>query len=133
MPFAANTVVTNIGKAMLADRLRQAPGVYPNPPKYNAMGTGATAAARTAAATDTTLSTEVESRVAGTESTQTTSLANDTYQNVGTITASATRAVDEFGLFDAAAAGNMGFSATITVINLNTGDGIQFTSKIQVT
>lgn len=132
MPFSANTVVTNIGKAMLADRLRQTPGTYTNPPKYAAMGTGATAAARTAAVTDTALSTEVESRVAGTESTQTTSVAGDTYQNVATITASTARAVDEYGLFDASTTGNMGFSATIAVINLLTGDGIQFISKVQV-
>lgn len=133
MAFGTATVVTTKGKAMLADRLRGTPGTYTNPPKYCAMGTGATGAARTAAVGDTALSTEVETRTSGTESTQTTSTTNDTYQVIGTITATNTRAVDEFGLFDASSAGNMGFSATFAVINLNTTDSIQFTAKIQVT
>lgn len=132
MPFAVATVCTNIGKAMLADRLRQAPGTYTNSPKWAAMGTGATGAARTAAVADTALSTEVETRTSGTESTQTTSVTNDTYQNVATIAASANRSVDEFGLFDANVVGNMGFSATLAVVSLVSGDSIQFTSKIQV-
>jgi hypothetical protein len=132
MPFGAATVCTNIGKAMLADRLRQTPGTYTNSPKWAAMGVGATSAARTAAVTDTALSSEVESRVSGTESLVTTSVTNDTYQNVATIVATGVRAVDEFGLFDANTVGNMGFSATLAVVNLSSGDSIQFTSKVQV-
>lgn len=132
MAFGVATVVTNIGKAMLADRLKQSPATYTNGPRYAAMGTGATGAGRTAAVTDTTLSNQVESRVVGTETSVTTSVSNDTYQNVATITASASRSVDEFGLFDASSTGNMAFSATLNVINLNSGDGIQFTAKIQL-
>lgn len=133
MPFGVGTVVTNKGKGMLADRLRTTPGTYTTSPKFCAMGTGATTAARTAAAADTALSTEVETRTSGTESTVTTTVTGDTYQVVGTIVATATRSVDEFGLFDAATVGNMGFSATFNVISLNSGDGIQFTAKIQLT
>lgn len=133
MPFGTATVVTNKGKAMLADRLRGTPGTYTNPPKFCAMGVGATGAARTAAAADTALSTEVETRTSGTESTQTTSVTGDTYQVVGTVTATAARSVDEFGLFDASSAGNMGFSATFAVISLANGEAIQFTAKIQLT
>lgn len=129
--MAVATVVTNIGKAMLADRLRTTPGTYSASPRYVGMGVGA--GSRTAAVGDTALTTPAESRVLGTESTVTTSVANDTYQVVGTITATATRAVDEMGLFDAAAAGNMGFSATHAIINLATNDAIQYTAKIQVT
>lgn len=133
MPFGTATVLTNLGKAMLADRLRTSPGTYTGSPKYCAMGVGATGAARTAAATDTALSSEVESRVAGTESTITTTLTGDTYQVVGIITATASRSVDEFGLFDAATSGHMGFSATFPVEALNIGDSIEFTAQIQLT
>lgn len=132
MPFGTATVVTNKGKAMFADRIRTTPATYTASPKYCAMGTGATGAARTAAATDTALSTEVETRTAGTESTVTTTNTGDTYQVVGTIAATASRSVDEAGLFDAATTGNMGTSATFAVVSLASGDSIQFTWKSQV-
>lgn len=130
--FGVATVLTNKGKAMLADRLRTSPGTYTTSPKFIGMGTGATAAARTAVAADTALSTEVETRSSGTESTVTTTQTNDTYQSVGTITATATRAVDESGLFDASSTGNMATSATHNVVSLVSGDSIQYTWKIAV-
>jgi hypothetical protein len=133
MPFAVATVVTNKGKAMFADRMRGTPATYTNPPKYVAMGTGATGAARTAAITDTALTTEVDTRTAGTESTVTTTTTGDTYQSVGTITAGSARAVDEAGLFDASSTGNMGASATLSVINVPNGSSIQFTWQLQLT
>lgn len=133
MPFGTATVVTNKGKAIFADRVRTSPGTYTTSPKYVAMGVGATGAARTAVAADTALSTEVESRTSGTESTVTTSVTGDTYQDVGTITAAATRAVDEGSLFDASTSGNMFTSATFPVVNLASGDSIQFTWKVQLT
>lgn len=117
---------------MLADRLRTTPGTYTTSPKFIAMGVGATAAARTAAAADTALSTEVETRTSGTESTVTTTQTGDTYQVVGTVAATAARVVDEAGLFDASTAGNMGTSATFPVVNLANGDSLQFTWKISV-
>ncbi|MDE2101846.1 MAG: hypothetical protein KGL39_31660 [Patescibacteria group bacterium] len=133
MAFGTATVVTNLGKAILADRVRTTPATYTVSPHYCAMGTGATGAARTAAATDTALTTEVETRATGTESTVTTTNAGDTYQVTATITATAPRAVDEAGLFDASAAGHMFVSATFAVENLLTGDGIAFTWEVQLT
>ena len=127
MPFGAGSVITTIGKAVYADRVRTTPATYTNAPKYVAMGVGATGADRTAAVGDTALSTEVESRTSGTESVQTTTTTGDTYRVVGTVTASATRAVDEAGLFDASSTGNMFASATFAVVNLASGDSIQFT------
>lgn len=117
---------------MFADRVRTTPATYTNAPKQCAMGVGATGAGRTAAAADTALSSEVESRAAGTESVVTTSQTGDTYQVVGTIAASASRSVDEAGLFDAATVGNMFTSATFAVVALNSGDSLQFTWKVQV-
>ncbi len=131
MPFGAATVSTNSLKRTLADRLQTTP--TRNPPKFVGIGTGATTAARTAAAADTALSTEVETRATGTESTVTTTNTGDTYQVVGTVTATAPRAVDEAATFDASSAGNIGISATMNVVNLATGDSIQLTMKEQLT
>lgn len=133
MPFGTATVVTTVGKAILADRVRTTPATYTNAPKYVAMGTGATGAARTAVVGDTALSTQVETRTSGTESIVTTSTTGDTYQVVGTITATGSRSVDESGLFDASSAGNMFTSATFPVMSLSTSDSIQFTWKVQLT
>jgi hypothetical protein len=131
MAFGTATVVTNKGKAVYADRVRTTPATYTTSPKFVAIGTGATAAARTAAVADTALSTEVETRTSGTESVLTTTVTNDTYQVVGTVTATATRAVDEAGLFDASTAGNLFGSATFAVVNLASGDSLQLTWQIK--
>jgi len=128
MAFGIGTVVTTIGKAIAAKRHL---GATPSQaePNYIGIGTGATGAARTAVVGDTALSTAVESRVAGTSSNVTTTTTNDTYQTVGTITATAPRAVDEAGTFDASTAGQMDISATFAVVNLAIGDSLQLTMK----
>lgn len=133
MAFGVACVVTNKGKAMFADRVRTTPATYTTAPKWVAMGVGATGAARTAAAADTALTTEVESRTSGSESVVTTSVTNDTLQVTGSITATANRAVDEYGLFDANAAGNMFVSGTQNVQNLVNTDVIAFVIKVQLT
>lgn len=133
MAFGVATVLTNKGKALFADRARTSPGTYTASPKFIGIGTGATGAARTAAAGDTALSTEVETRSSGTESTVTTTQTGDTYQSQGTISITGTRAVDESGLFDASTSGNMITSATLNVINLLSGDSLQLTWKVQIT
>lgn len=116
------TVFTNAGKAIVTNRLRGSG----TEPAYVAMGTGA----GTAAATDTTLFTEVESRTLGTSTQQTTTVTNDTYQTVGTITATAGRAVTNAGAFDASSAGNLFMKGDFSVINLNTSDSLQLTCKV---
>jgi hypothetical protein len=127
MAFGTATVLTSAGKAITTNRLKGAG----TEPLYVGVGTGATTAARTAVVADTALSTAVESRVAGTSTQQTTTVTSDTYQVVGTVTATASRAVDEAGLFDASTAGNMFLSATFPVVNLSSGDSIQATLKVQ--
>lgn len=128
MAFGTNTCVTNGGKAIAAKRhIGSTPSQAE--PLYVGIGTGATGAARTAAAVDTALSTPVESRVAGTSSNVTATNTNDTYQVVATVTATATRAVDEAGTFDASTSGNMDISATFAAVNLASGDSIQLTFK----
>lgn len=133
MAFAVATVLTNKGKALFADRARTTPGTYTTSPKWIGIGTGATGAARTAVAADTALTTEVETRAVGTESTVTTSQTGDTYQTQGTVSITGTRAVDESGMFDAITTGNMITSATLSIINLLNGDSLQLTWKVQIT
>lgn len=116
------TVFTNAGKAIVTNRLKGS-GTEPS---YVAWGTGA----GTAAVTDTTLFTENGSRVAGTSTQQTTTVTNDTYQVVGTLTAGSGITVTNAGLFDAASTGNLFVKGDFTGVALNTNDSIQFTIKI---
>lgn len=116
------TVFTNAGKAIVTNRLKGSG----TEPAYVAIGTGA----GTAAAADTTLFTEVETRTLGTSTQQTTTVTNDTYQSVGTVTATAGRAVTNAGLFDASSAGNLFMKGDFSTINLLTGDSIQVTAKV---
>lgn len=134
MAFGTATVLTNYGKGLSAT---QVAGTTATPPKYIAIGTGATGAARTASAGDTALSTEYTgaARATGTVSTVTTLQTNDTFQTVGTITAGTALAVDEAGLFTVvtSSTGTICMSATFPVVNLLSGDSIQITAKIQYT
>jgi hypothetical protein len=74
----------------------------------------------TSAGTDHTL---------GTSTRQTTTTTNDTYQVVGTRTATGAGAVTVAGLFDAASGGNLFLKGDFAAINLAIGDSIQFTIK----
>lgn len=120
------TRVQDEGKVTIANRLQNTPSR--NAPRYVAMGTGTGQAASA-----TTLATEVETRTLGTESIVTTTVTNDTYQVVGTVAATAARAVTESGLFDASSAGNIFTYGDFSAINLANGDSIQFTWKVQIT
>jgi hypothetical protein len=129
MPFATATIVTNSGRAISARRHLGATPAQAEP-AFIGIGVGAVAADRTADATDTALSPPVETpRVAGASSVVTGTVANDTYQTVATITATAVRTVNEAGTFDAAAAGNMDISATFGVVTLQVGDSLQLTFR----
>lgn len=117
------TVLTNAGKAITTNRIKGAG----TEPVHVAWGTGA----GTAAATDTTLFTEsAEARTSGTSTQQTTTVTNDTYQVVGTITATGTRAITNAGLFDASSGGNLFMKGDFATINLAPDDSIQFTMKV---
>jgi hypothetical protein len=131
VPFGTATVITHGGFGIIADRIKNVPTVAS--PRWVAIGTGATSAARTAAATDTTLSTEVETRGEGSESQQTTTETGDTYRVVGVVTATAPRDVDEAGLFNALTVGTMFLSATFPVVELDTNDSLQVTCNTQIT
>lgn len=124
----AATVITNAGQAIVTNRMIGSG----TEPKFVMWGTGA----GTAAVTDTTLFTETtdEARTTGTSSRVTTTVTNDTYQVVGTITvATSGKTITNVGLFDVvtASSGNLYFKSDFTGLALLVGDSITFTIKVK--
>ena len=117
------TVFTDAGKAITTNRIKGSG----TEPAYLGIGTGA----GTAGVTDTTLFTEVETRVLGTSTRQTTTVTNDTYRVVTTITMTAPRALLNAGIFDAIAAGNLLLKGDFSVINFDSGDSITVTANLK--
>ena len=93
--------------------------------KYHGMGTGSVAES----SADTALGTQVESRATGT---QTEGASANVYRSVATITATATRAITEHGLFSASTSGTLLDRSVFSTINLSSGDSIQFTYELTV-
>ena len=118
------TLLVNTGKAIVTNYLA---GGAATQPKYVGWGTGA----GTTSATDTTLFSETGSRTTGTATQQTTTTTNDTYQVIGTLTASGSVTITNAGLFDANTSGNLFVKGDFTGIALTSGDSIQFTFKTQ--
>lgn len=123
--FTDENLIVNGGLAWLAGAL-SGDVASPEAMKYLGLGTGDTAAA----GTDTALETEVESRVAGTQSRVTTTTTNDTYQVEGTFTFTDARAVTEYGLFSAASDGTMLNRLVRAVNNMAAGEQMVVTCKI---
>lgn len=127
MLLVGATVFTNAGKAITTNLVS---GIGGTVPKYVAWGTGS----GTAAAADTTLFTESadETRTTGTPTRVTTSVTNDTYQVVGTMTvASNNKTITNAGLFDASTSGNLFMKGDFSGLPLSIGDSIAFTFKLQ--
>lgn len=120
-------VLTNAGRAVLTNRIVGAG----TEPVFIGWGTGA----GTAAVADTTLFTEVvdTARATGVSSRVTTSVTNDTHQVVGTLTATTARTITNAGSFDALTVGNLFIHFDHSSTVLATGEGIQYTIKIQFT
>ena len=125
----ANLVV-NTGRAGVASRINGAgaEAVF----TYIAIGTGTTAAA----AAQTTLVTEITTgggaRVSGSVSRTTTTVTNDTARTQATFTFSASFAVTEVALLNAASAGTMLNRSVFTAVNVASGDTLQVTVDISV-
>ena len=122
-------LVTNAGFALNAGLLS---GVgSPAAVGYIALGTGT----NPASATDTALQAEITTgglaRAASTNSLVTTSVTNDTAQFLHTFTASASFAVTESGLFNAASAGTLFARQVFAAINVNSGDNLQVQWRVQ--
>jgi hypothetical protein len=129
------TLVVNGGKGIVTNRLKGSG----TEPLNIGWGTGVQT---TATATDTTLGpTTVEKLVdlstsagtdhtVGTSTQQTTTTTNDSYQVVGTRTATGAGTVTVAGLFDAASGGTLFAKGDFAGIALSSGDAIQFTWKV---
>lgn len=125
------TVIANAGRAIYNSRLA-AGGTEP---KNIGVGTGA----GTAAVADTTLflekaldlATATGTRLAGTSSSVTTTVTNDTYQVTGTTTFTGAGTVTNAGLFDSTtiAAGNLFLKGDFTGVVVAIADSIAWTFK----
>lgn len=128
--------LVDAGRAIITNRIKAGGGTEP---LFVGWGTGA----GTTAVTDTTLFTERAAdlsatsgtRVTGTSTRQTTTVTNDTYQVVATVTASGAGTVTNVGLLDSATigAGNLFMKADFTGIPLASNDSIAFTLRVQLT
>lgn len=127
------TVFSTSGKAICSGRLI---GATPSQaePKFAALGSGA----GTAAVGDTTLFTEFTTgtwtgyaRTSNAGTQVTTTLTNDTYQNVAVFTAPAAEAVTNAGLFDALTVGNLLIKGDFSTVNLALNDTLTLTFKLQ--
>lgn len=123
--MATNTTITNSLKAGIVDALLT--GVA-GEPKYLGIGTGG--GARTAAATDTALTTEIARVGTNSGSATTVNVTGDTYTVSQTYTADGSYSVNEAGLFFDAVGGDMALSATFPDVGLLSGDTIQITADI---
>lgn len=123
-------VLTTIGRELVARAINQAgSGIGSVTPSFSGYGTGA----GTAAVADTTLFTEVQTRVSGTASIQTGASANNVFRVVAQHTADATRAITNAGLFDASTVGNLFVKADFATINLASGDTLTLTYNVEIT
>jgi len=113
-----DNVIVTVGKTYLATWLTAASqsGFFM---QYLALGTGT----NSASASDTTLQTELSTRVAGTLSSST-----NVWQNQGTFGAGVnTGAITEAGIFSASSSGTMLARQAFAVINKAAGDSLQLT------
>lgn len=120
--MAVATVLTNVGKNIITNRIR---GASTEALSF-AVGTGATS--RTANVLDTELSEEYGSRTSAASAVVTTTTTGDTYQVVGSVTATSSVTINEYGLFNGA--GQLFISATVTPISVISGDIVQYTTKL---
>lgn len=115
-------VLTNSGKRILANRIK---GIGTEP-SWLAWGSGA----GISSPADTDLFSESpEGRTLCVTSIQTTNMADDTYQAVGTLTATVPRSVTNAALFDSLNGGNIFIKGDFATVNLQANDSIQFTVK----
>lgn len=118
----------DVGKQWVVDKMDDSSATTMN---KVAWGTGAVAPTEAS----TQLSTEAsEARATATLSQQLTTVAGDTFQAVGTLTASGSKTITNAGLFDSGTAG----AGTALIIGdhagvpLLTGDSIEYTFRLQV-
>lgn len=117
-------VVTTAYVNLLCDELQASVAAH-STLRFHALGTGNTAEA----VGDTALVTEVETRTSGTQAEN----AANIYETVGTVTATAPRAVQEHGVFSASSAGTLLDRTVFATVNLATNDSLQCTYRLTLT
>ena len=124
-------LVVSAGKAGVASRINGvgAEAVF----TYLAIGTGTTAPAAGDTALQAEITTGGGARAAATASRITTTVTNDTAQLVYQWAFTASFAVTEAGIFNAASAGTLLARQTFSAINVVSGDRLEITWKVQVT
>ena len=126
--LAFATLVVNAGRAITTNLVS---GVGGTLPRYLGWGTGS----GTALVTDTTLFTEdsggspAYARVLTTNTRITTTVANDTIQFAGVLTANASKTITNVGVFDAVSAGNLFVKGDFTGQLLASGDSMHITLR----
>ena len=116
------TVFTNRGQEWAAGRLA---GTNANTASYIGWGTGSGGGAGSTGL----VAESTETRVNGTVSVSG-SGSSAAYQTVGTMVATAARAITEVGNFETVSGSDIVVYSDFAVINLSTGDGIEFTISI---
>ena len=130
MSLKISNLVTNAGMAGIASRINGdgAEAAF----TYIAIGIGTTAANATDTALESEITTGGGERGAATASRVTTDVTNDTAQLVLTFNFTATFAVTESGMLNAASAGTLGARQVFTAINVVSGDSLQISWKADV-
>ena len=126
-----HNIVTDVGKAQVAGLVN---GLVATPFTYIAIGDGDSVNPGTCtaeASTDTTLGDELH-RGSATCSQVTTSVTNDTAQLEATFDFTADEHICESGVFDASTGGNMLCRQTFGTLNVENGDSLKITWKIQI-
>ena len=128
----AGSTLTNLGRGYITGVLAAVSGsaYAAGANKYVGWGTGGTNITPAATANDL-VTVAAEARVAGTQTQQTTSVTNDTYQVVSTITSASTQTINEAAVFNASSGSVAFLVGQFAGIALNSGDSITFTIKLQ--
>jgi hypothetical protein len=122
--------VTNVGRNWLCVRLgATGGGTFSSAAFYVGWGNGS---GQNAAATDTALFGELDTRVSAAASTAQTNGTGyaDTLVVVGTMTAGAARTIDNAGVLDAASGGNLFLHASFPAISVQSGDQVSLTFRL---
>ena len=127
--YVSPNTACNTGKAQIAGYISGIVANNTNMFKYLAIGTGTTAAATT----DTTLVSEVGTRVTATNSRQTTTYTNDTSRLLGTFTFNASTAITEAGVFDASTTGTVCARQTVGTLSMASGDSLVLQWDLRLT
>ena len=123
-----NNIITNAGKAEVAGLAGNTGS--PTAFTYLAVGTSNTAVAATQTALGAEITTGGLERAAATVSRTTTTVTTDTLRLTKTWTASATHAVEEIGIFNAASSGDMLGRALTGTKNLVSGETLAATYDV---